>query len=238
MIFPYLITSCQYQNYGSEYINKFILTYNLPVVKLTGELQNVTDKLIIYTKNDLTVYAFPYHYSIDDGNKLIFEEIKFKYFMFKKNELFGYYFDSLKSQNPRKMNVDSLLNEKAFKANNFYDSINDSLIIKIKKQENIPLIEKYIPKIRYDFSYPDTTIFYYSNKLKNLNYSFSKDLEKKNNHKISKVRMIYNEYFEEQYRMELPKREFLFELKEDRIKREDPVESLFKFYENLSKNDN
>ena len=229
----FLINSCLSQNSKEkENINKFILFYNVPIVKLNGDLQNITDTLIIYTKNDLSLYALPYNYSIDDGNKLTLEETRFRYFIFRANEPFGYYFDSLYSQNPLKMNVDSLLKEKAFTATNYYDRINDSLIIKIQNQDNIPLIEKYIPKTKHDNSYADTTIFYYSKKLKNLDYSFSKDLEKERTLRISKVQMVFNNYFDKLYNIELPEREFSFELSECLVKNEDEVLSFFTFLEN------
>ena len=95
-------------------MEKFLFSYSIPVVKLDGEKLNLSDELVIDSKNNVFLYAFPYNYSIDDGNKLALEK-KYNYFMFNALESHGTFFDSVNAHYPRKMEVDSLLNEKAFK---------------------------------------------------------------------------------------------------------------------------
>lgn len=91
-------------------------------------------------------------------------------------------------------------------------------MIEVKRRgKDYALAEKYISKKISDQSYPDTTIFYYNTKLKNIDYSFSKDLEKARKLKLFKVRLIYTSQYYKGYSIKVPRREFMFHLKEESV---------------------
>lgn len=232
MIFSVLFVMCSSENTKKENrIKRVDLIYNIPIVKLNGQLQNLTDSLSIFYYNNIILYRFPYTYSIENMNTIEKQERRFKYFIYQKHERYGYYFDSINTSSYRKMNVDSLLSAKAFASNNFYDKNNDSLVVTIKNDNNYSLVEKYISKKRPNQSYADTTIFYFTHTLKDLELSFSKELENIKKLKIFKLRMIYNAQFDKEYNMELPYREFFFELRDESSLNSDDIISFFKTFE-------
>jgi hypothetical protein len=232
MIFSVLFIMCSSESTRRENkIKRIDLIYNIPIVKLSGELQNVTDSLSIFYHNSFILYRFPYTYSVENANRIESQERRFKYFIYRNHNPYGYYFDSLNASRYSKMNVDSLLSAKAFASNNFYDMNNDSLVEAIKSRGNFSLIEKYISKTKPDQSYADTTIFYFTDKFKDLKLSFSMELEKIKNLKICKVRIIYKAHFDRVYNIELPNREFVFQLREEPNVNSDEILSFFNSFE-------
>lgn len=232
MVFSVLFIMCSSENIKNEKkILRIDLRYNIPIVKLNGELQNVTDSFSIFYYDSIILYKFPYTYSIENANTIEKQEKRFKYFIYQNHKPYGYYYDSINAKSYRKMNVDSLLSAKAFASNNFYDKNNDSLIEVIKSRSNYSLIEKYISKKKPDQSYADTTIFYFTDKFKDLELSFSKELENIKNLKIFKVRILYNAHYDKVYNIKLPNREIAFELREKPFINSDEILAFFKSFE-------
>lgn len=195
-------------------IKRIDMFYNLPIVKLDGELVNITDSISIFYHNNCILYKLPYTYIREHMGSILKQEVKYNYFIYRNRKAYGYYFDSIKAISYHKMNVDSILSLKAFANFNFYNKKNDSLIEVIKGRENYFLIEKYIPRKMPNHSYPDTIIFYYNDNFKNIDISFSKDLENIKKLKINKVRLINIAKFDTVNNIVLPNREFFFELRE------------------------
>lgn len=198
-------------------LRKITLKYNIPILKLTGELLNITDSVSIFYYYDDILYQFPYTYTLENENTILSQEIKYKYFVYRKGESYGYYYDSLNSKNFRKLPVDSLLGLKAFVGNKFWDKNNYSLVGVRNNEDNYTLIEKYVTKIKPDETYSDTAILYFTDKLRNIEYSFSNELENAKKLKLCKIRILYNSQFYKGYSFRFPQREFSFELKEDTV---------------------
>ncbi len=126
MIFSDLLITCSSENIkkGNK-IRRIDMLYNIPIVKLNGELQNIADSLSTFYYKGIILYKFPFTYSSEDANTIKSQEIRFKYFIYQKEKSYGYYYDSINARSFRKMKVDSLLSTKAFASNNFYDKNND-----------------------------------------------------------------------------------------------------------------
>jgi hypothetical protein len=76
--------------------------------------------------------------------------------------------------------------------NNFYDAKSDSLLS--VKQKSDTLAATYIPKLKIDLSYPDSTYFFFLTNQKNTsNFSFSRELENQHTGQwLVRVDMIYD----------------------------------------------
>jgi hypothetical protein len=216
MIWVILYCSCSaIKKTDKEEVKKIYLTFNMPVVKLTGEIIDVHDSMCIYYYKDYILYQLPNHYSVEDGEKIVLQEIRYNYFAYKKNDKYGYKFASLQDSTGEKILVDSLLEEKAFAASKFYNLANGNNLIKsFKEPKTNVLVNIYAPKIIVDEAYNDTTYFYFTDKLKNIDYSFSKELDSIMGLKLFKVKLLYNEKYLHAYKMIAPKREFRFEINE------------------------
>lgn len=68
----------------------------------------------------------------------------------------------------------------------------DSLVESIWLNDKT-LLEKYIPKVKLDASYNDSTYLYLRKDLQDIEFSFSKEFDSIRNMKLSQVRLIYND---------------------------------------------
>ena len=189
------------------------------------------DSIFIFYYKDIILYGFPYTYSIEDEDSILFEERRLKCFLFRQNDQYGYYFDKVDDTVYKKLNVDTLLATTAFKGI-LYSKTNDSLV-EVQKTKN-GMIEKYIPIHRYDYSYSDTTIFYYTKKEKFYKFSLADDLEKAKKKKIFKIRAIYNGGFTKEVNGNLPYREFIFSISKTKYKGSEDLHSLLNYFEKIS----
>jgi hypothetical protein len=91
--------------------------------------------------------------------------------------------------------LDSVHSNKAiFQFENFYSKKkqNDSLIASTSDSVNFKLVEKYIPIVKFNDSYSDSTVFYYSEELNGVKFSFSRELDSSRRKKLFKVEIKYN----------------------------------------------
>lgn len=107
------------QGSGQNKIRKITLVHNVPIVSLEGELKNITDSLYIYYYRNDALFLFPYISAIEDDTSIISQQIKYKYFIYRKGELYGHFYDSITAAGYKKRKADSLLGSKAFLEINF-----------------------------------------------------------------------------------------------------------------------
>lgn len=207
-------------------IRKVVIDFNLPIIDNTGNLLNFTDSLCIFYERDLSLYKFVLIEDNFINNVFTKQVIKYQYFGFKKNEDDGIFYDSLNVKQFRHFSVDSILKTRAFKNMNLYDSKND-VLVKKQQQSNGQIIEKYICKERKGFSYPDTTFIYYSDKLKDIEYSLSKELDSLKGVKVQKIIALYNAQQYAGMPVKFPERRLSFEMKEVPITNLEEMKSLF-----------
>jgi hypothetical protein len=221
------------QNANSK--NAYNFFYKIPIVHLNGKLDNIADSFTIISHNGVMVYRFPYTQSMEDIENKIQIERKYRYFVFKDHEKNGYIFTPSNSINILEVNVDSTLKSLAFSGTNYFDSENDKLTETVVIGGSYKYSEKYIPKLKYDYSYPDTTIFYFSEELKGLEFSFSEELEKKVNQKIGMVNMIHKEYYDSVHQIQIPLRKFEFRVKRDYNFKDSALTPILNKYDQLRK---
>ena len=210
-------------------IRSINLVASTPMVKTdNGQLVGLVDTLKIVYYENLVLFQIPYFDQLVNiitgksgnviGEKLIKDELRYKLFIYRKGSNYGFIYDSLNAKDSQKLLVDSFLSDRTFQSmeifSRFYKNSNDSLIETSTDSKNGSLTEKYLTKVKYDESYNDTSYLYYTNELNGIDFSFSKELDSIKNMKLFKIRFIYNLLQTNKYSFAIPKREFLFEIRE------------------------
>jgi hypothetical protein len=180
----------------------------LPVGFNSTQVINWNDSLDLYLYKDIVVYRI---FGVNVTNLMGFNktadtivpkqthtEVSSTFYGAKKGYRAGYYFNPLNAGQPRMISIDSMrLKHSAYfgfnklyllavgPTNTMVESINLG---------NGDLLEKYIPKVKLDQSYADTSLFYYTNNegVKALNFSLSRDADSLKGMKLYKFMAIYN----------------------------------------------
>ncbi len=201
-----------------------------------GSFIHVEDSFIVSYYQDLILYHVPYTYEVTKPTvrndtieeKIISSEIRYKYFIYKAGRSTGYKYDSLNALSNRLFSVDSFLAAKAFAKSKFYDNENDTLIEATTDQKTKVFAEKYIPRVKYDETYPDSSYMYFNDhKLKNIEFTFSKYLDSVKNKKLFKVIFIHNPIPKGKCLFEVPRRNLIFEMKETQLKKSTEIIDFF-----------
>ena len=112
------------------------------------------------------------------------------FFFYREGSSRGSYYDSLQDNNPRSLPVDSFLNTRFhFESSMFWNEGNQ-----LVSTEPIPggtFIEKYIPVVKADASYPDSLFLYFDPALNDLRYSFHPGLDSLRHAKMYRARFIF-----------------------------------------------
>ena len=218
------------QGYSTDVQNDklvaFKLIVNYPIVikrSDTVHLSNFNDTLLIVHYKDLTLYKLVPLRILKTDAKISGTE---QYFVRKDSALFGKLFERLTDTAYRLVAVDSFLEKRAFSTANFENSKNDRLVKTIIHRGIVE--ERYVPMKKTVELMFDSTIYYYSVALNNIPYTFSPKLDRLKKAKLFKVRLIYNKSYSKTYQVDLPKREYLFELQNAKIDNPDALLRLLK----------
>lgn len=212
-----IIAGCNSYSQPAATLTRIDYIVQYPVVQFPGpELKVLRDTLPVYYYNDYVVYGVPYRSTLQKDTILIREEKKYAYFFFRKNRSYGFYFNSLHDTcKGQRLPVDSFLFKRAF-ATKFEFPV-DSLLSTSTDTKNNFVLEKYVPKKYYGEHYFDSMYCYYTNSLDHVEFSLSKKIDSAKRIKLFRVRLLYNEKLSPTVNAVIPKREFLFEFRENRI---------------------
>lgn len=201
-----------------------------------GEFINTQDSFHVTYYQNFILYMVPKVYTFSTvtikgdtiHEKLVSSRIAYNYFVYKNSDNFGYRFDSLEAESSQVFSVDSFLEKEAYSKFTFYNKTNDTLVASKTNRKGNELIEKYIPRIKYDETYPDSTFLYFRNEKMKYNYfSFSHYLDSLKNRKLFKIVITFNPIPKGIYSFDVPRRNMIFELKQIRATDE---EKLIKFF--------
>lgn len=199
------------------------LTYTMPLGNWDASLQDFTSSYEVYYYNEMTMYKFPFTYDSVVNGELKLEEKRFSYFVFRKDSTYG---KLLIPQRPdisnRRLRVDSVLHGKLF------ETILFDTLAKIKADSSFVDREKNTIKI---YKFPvrandliDYTVYlYYTEKLKDIPETFSKEMDQQNRAKLFRIRGIPGKAL----KPGLPVHEVLYEMSEIEIANK---EQLFNYF--------
>jgi hypothetical protein len=209
------------------------------VDKEKGGLINLIDSFFIFYYEDMILYRIPeiveFSKFTSDSNdniknqKFIRTETRYSYCIFKKGEATGLLYDSLTSTNYLQFSTDSLLEEKTiFKQGISMESYNISE--SDTYNDNSILLEKYIPKIKKDETFPDSSYLYFNKELNKINFSFSGKLDSLKGMRLYKFKIIYNPIPKGIYAFNVPRRELVFEFNEEPVSNPKQIVDFFESY--------
>jgi len=208
-------------NKDSNEIKGINLFTKLDFVKSdNGKTFTVNDSVSIFYYKDLVLYRIPVPFDSMKAisktkdtvtNQYVSTKINHKYFLFRQGNKIGLQYDSL-NFSPHQFEVDSFLKFNSFSNAKFYDKTNDSLYKEFFDNNSV-LTRIYVPKVKYDPSYNDTTKMFFSKSLNDIDFSFSSDLDSQLKMKLFRVEAIFNPIPKGLYSFAVPKRTFLFEMK-------------------------
>lgn len=237
-----LIICCNSKNKLPGAIKTFSVITNYDFVMLeNGQFINIQDSFKVSYYQNFILYQFPRIYEVSipiiKGDsiyeKVISSRIGYDCFIYKNNDSVGHRLDSLDADNSRLFSVDSFLVKKANAKFAFYNKTNDSLIESKTNEEGNELVEKYIPRIKYDETYPDSTSLYFRNdKVKYPDFSFSRYLDSLKKKKLFKIIFTYNPIPKGVYSFDVPRRNIIFEMKQIQLTNE---KELIKFFDRVKK---
>jgi hypothetical protein len=193
---------------------------------------NIEDSLQITYVGDLVIYRINHpgevRQVLTDTSGIITrdsitsERTKYSYFIYKEKDPYGVEYAPANPGYRQKFLVDSFLQSKLSITEAMFDNSNDSLVEVGRVDNNTTLFEKYIPKLKTDDSYPDSSYYYFSNELNEYEYSFSKRLDQLKGKKLYKILFIYNPVPKSHLPFDVPRRVFRFALRKTTV--ENPEE--------------
>jgi hypothetical protein len=211
-------------------IRRIKINYNLPILKPEGGLLNIKSDFNIFYENENVLFKLPLVHTYENETEVFRVDTTYNYLVFRKGDKYGLWYEYINTKKHKIVLVDSILTSRAFKNLKLYSS-NDSLISSISvsgKQKS----EKYVPKLKLDYSYGDTTYISYSNEFKNIDYSFCKELESAKNLKICKMEVLYNSQFYKGFPLKFPERKISFEMRELPVIKSDSIGFIFDKFKN------
>ena len=196
-------------------IRKIVLTTSIPMLTEKGFVDLIDSVSVIY-KNDILLYELmpTYYYNFNENDSLENKHTKYKYFILKKGDKRGYIFDSLNAINSRKIDTDSILKKTGFLDPTFFNKNDCSLIKTIKNKDGFAKIETYATK-KYSDNDCDTMQVYYTNKIKNIEYTLSKHLDSVSKLKVCMIKMKFNSRFVKDAKRVFPASEVTLSIKEE-----------------------
>lgn len=223
----YLLISCfsmcktSGQESKQEDIGSFVFINTIPLVNTKGVVTYYRDSISIYYTNKVALYRIQ---TTQTNNVVLIDKngnqkegsskstTVFDYFIHKIGDSVGYYY---KNNNPNEGLMYSVVNflGEYCSYNPLMFQTDRFSLISSEKGADYELTEKYAVKYKSDESICDSLEYFYSSKYNGIPYSFSSKIDSLHGLKLSKAKFIYTESFSNQYKIIMPKREFIFELK-------------------------
>jgi hypothetical protein len=214
----------------NDAIRSLRVIVDIPVVSRDGALMPNKDFFNVYYRGDLIMYRLNYKFDSSFKGELVAMEVRSHFFVYQKNATVGYKYDPHRPENSDlQFSVDSLLQKNALQNFQWHQvplmaksvfSGTDSAVFK----------EVYVGPDTYNKAHNDSIIFYYSDKFKTFDFSFSKVLDSVRGHKLFKIRLLYPEVYSKEHKITFPRRESHFEMQEGKI---DDEQEITRYFDNF-----
>ncbi len=224
------ISACSQMKKPDSDVKSYELTVNYPILWDKMELDNKKDTFPIFYYKDYCVYMIRYTYSLTIDGKQTENEKRYRYFIYKQNEKYGYYYnDTNDSVNYKEYVVDTFLFKYAC-AMKFDNGGLKLVSATTDKNKNI-LLEKYIVPVEHGVYTFDSVYYYFDEKMNDCPYSFSKYQDSLKGAKLYSGRYLFNERYSEADKATVPKREYYFTISEVPLKNKQKILELVALFE-------
>lgn len=176
-------------------IRSVIVSEIIPLPDKNGKF-TIYDTLTIpiYYYQGLTAYKLIHRLdSLDNLGNLIGSQNKYNFFVYKKGDVFGYIYDSFDPSVAIKVSADSMLKHGIWcEANNLYSGFSENIIQLVATHSNKDsgtLHEFYLYQRNNDSTTNGNFSFSFSDKIKGIEYSLSKELDSIKGMKLYHVKM-------------------------------------------------
>jgi hypothetical protein len=214
---------------SKDRITSVVIVSDFPYYIKGVGIQNEKDSIIAYYLDSSIMFQIPYNFDSSNNSKFISTQKRYDLFIYKERCKYGLSYDPFKDIS-KILLVDSTITKFAFGNLKFsIEKLNKPFTSTLSIDQGT-LIDKYIKANRNNMNEADTSIFYYSKKLKHLKYSLSNELDSLKGMKLYKLEMISNTLFDEGNNILIPQRVFYIEVKENNNIDEKRVLEVFKKY--------
>ena len=224
---------------GSHDIKGIKVTENFPVIDSNGKLIRYdTFSTRIYKYKNRVLYHGEYNFDSTVNGILLKSEKRDYFFVYKKSNLFGLFFDSNKKTYGKKSLVDSVIKKEWCNNLNFYQGYTESklkLVSNNEKPDPGGVVQTYFFQGIKDSGLTGITYFWFSNKLNHLEYSFSKELDSIYKMKLYKIKIKNNSRYFKDYNFTLDPIEQYFTLEEITVNNKSEIMKYFKEQKNFFK---
>ncbi|MES2418591.1 MAG: hypothetical protein V4541_10430 [Bacteroidota bacterium] len=211
------------------------LSWKMPVLdKELDTVFNLSGGSRLFFYKDITLYQKEGVFQHEDGK----EEKTYTYWIYKQNRKLGLKFEaSVKDSLGIPFKVDSFLVKNAFTNFPFFSKDNDSIVFKRTIKSHEELLEKYVPKIKPDDSYPDTMIFRFSKNYTDIPFSYSHEMENEREKRLIEITGVYNPIKNPKYKAQLKGRKISFLMEKILVKdKKEKIAYFERFEKHISEN--
>lgn len=136
------------------------------------------------------IYELPYHKTYEIDNRLIYDSVKYEFFICTADNNLGYLLKEPSDSFSIKIKGDSILNTRAYGG----DGLTKGDLFKELKIESTKKVIEDNEKLLYRYTFInqvyDSAYFYYNSYLKDIKFSFSRPLDSTNNSKLNKIELF------------------------------------------------
>jgi hypothetical protein len=220
-LFVHSYLSCRVNNHLNKDIRGVSVVYQWPLLHNDGSVTFFRDSFEFYHYSNVRIYRLPKLHEATfvgkAGEVKLHDKIEYDYFLFKEKDSTGIlYSDTLfHSIKP----VNEFIKMRGIKVNpNAIFSDNDSLLFVSGNIDKDFFYSIYVPKVKFDKSYNDTSVYYFINKNLVNDFSLNPQLDSIYKSKLYRIRLIYNSYYDTLIKREVDKREIEYFLSEAVLK--------------------
>lgn len=231
-------------NEGNQKVSAFAVYQTFPWVDNSGKLLGYDkDSMLVFQRDDLVAYRMSYRIDTLDvrmvsGRKstALKTHWLYQYFIKKKSEAFGYLIDSARMERNGWYTADSIFSKDGFwiNAESFYYFYRDNSLL-LESKESLQTgnkVEIYQVRSPSEPSYRATLYLEFSEAMKEVGFSLSRQLDSIRNMKLVKTRVLNERRFLPTHKIYIDGfTSHEYELKELPFAKTDPqIESYFRTY--------
>ncbi len=193
------------------------ITSTFPFIDGKGKLVYYDTSVVkIYYYQDKIIYNSSYHFNYTPENFMIrADEIRYYFFVYTKGMQHGLLFDKHKSAFGIKVLADSMVKKEWCNNIDIYSNFKKSEVNEIyhtQNEDSGTISKMYNFKLKTDTAFNGTVLYGFTNKMKNIPYSFSKELDSLNNMKLYKVNIVNNSRYIKEYNLQLERMEEMYSI--------------------------